>query len=325
MDLLQNGDFEQLAAGWVPGRDPVPAEIVATPVHAGGYSLKLGEDASNLLSYSSARQTVTIPTGYGQILLDFWTWTWADDTGGSDRQEADFLSTGGLVLQKFWRVTANDRAWVQHIIPVTSYAGQTVQLYFNAYNDGSGDLAGMYVDDAHVWACPNPVAPAAGQPSATPLPPTARPPTMTPTPLPPTARPPTMTPTPSVGQPGDPAATATISQAGAEVTVIVLGNGQSTAVAKVAITATAATEPTPTPQAAGLVPAAAGPPSPSASGPALTATPVGAAPAGPLAGAATWLRANWPKPWWMPIAVLAALILALILLRSILVGSAFPP
>ena len=67
---------------------------------------------------------------------------------------------GGLVLQKFWRVAVNDRAWVQHIIPVTSYAGQTVQVYFNAYNDGSGNLAGMYLDDVHLWACPSQVRPA---------------------------------------------------------------------------------------------------------------------------------------------------------------------
>ena len=44
VDLLQNGGFEELLAGWVPGRDPVPVQIVDTPVHSGTYSLELGED-----------------------------------------------------------------------------------------------------------------------------------------------------------------------------------------------------------------------------------------------------------------------------------------
>jgi len=314
VDLLQDGGFEQMAAGWVPGRDPVPVQIAGTPVHSGSYSLKLGEDAGNVLSYSSARQAVAIPAGYGQALLDFWTWTWADDTGGTDHQEADFLSAGGLVLQKFWRVTANDRAWVQHIIPVTSYAGQTVQVYFNAYNDGSGSRAGMYLDDVHLWVCPNQVFQPAGQPNATPLPPAAMP------------TPPAATVTPVAGGPVEPGATGTITQAGPAVTVIVLGNGQPTTVAQAGSTATPTAESTATPVVAYLAPTAAAPVPAPGIAPVLTETPAApASPAGPLAGDASWLTANWPKPWWMPLAVIAALIVVLILLRAILLGSASPP
>jgi len=314
MDLLQNGGFEQMAAGWIPGRDPVPVQITGTPVHSGSYSLKLGEDAANVLSYSSARQPVTIPAGYGQVLLNFWTWTWTDDTGSSDRQEADFLSAGGLVLEKFWRVTVNDRAWMEHIIPVTSYAGQTVQVYFNVFNDGSGSRAGMYLDDVHLWACPNQVFQPAGQPNATPLPPAA-------TPTPPAA-----TVTPVAGGPVEPGATGTITQAGPAVTVIVLGNGQPTTVAQAGSTATPTAEPTATPVVAYLAPTAAAPVPAPGIAPVITETPAApASPAGPLAGDASWLTANWPKPWWMPLAVIAALIVVLILLRAILLGSASLP
>jgi hypothetical protein len=315
MDLLQNGGFEQMAAGWIPGRDPVPVQITGTPVHSGSYSLKLGEDAANVLSYSSARQPVTIPAGYGQVLLNFWTWTWTDDTGSSDRQEADFLSAGGLVLQKFWRVTVNDRAWMEHIIPVTSYAGQTVQVYFNVFNDGSGSRAGMYLDDVHLWACPYQVAQPAGQPNATALPSAGTP----------SASAATLTPV--AGAPIDAGATVTIAQAGPAVTVIVIG-GQPTTVALAGSPATPTTGPTATPVVAQLAPTAAAQATAPGLASALTAAPAGAAltaPAGLLAGPVSWLAENWPKPWWMPITVIAALIVVLILMRAILLGSAYPP
>ena len=106
-----------------------------------------------MLSYSSARQPVAIPYGAGKVLLDFWTWRGPGD--GSDRQEADFLSPGGLVLQKFWRVLSNDQAWVEHIIPGYLWnAGNTrFWRYLNAYNEGVGSPTGMYLDDVHLWAC----------------------------------------------------------------------------------------------------------------------------------------------------------------------------
>ncbi len=350
LDLLQNGGFEQLLAGWIRGRDPVLVEIAGAPVHSGTYALKLGEDAGNVHSYSSVRQPVTIPAGYGQVLLDFWTWTWADDAGGSDHQEADFLSSNGRVLQKFWRVVANDRAWVQHILPVTAYSGQAVQVYLNAYNDGGRGQTGMYLDDVHLWGCPSPVALLAGQPVATPpavVPPqpafVSPPPTATPlppvvTPLPTVVTPlPTATLPPIGALPAVPQAT-TSSQAGAVVTVIALGRGAATAlgqgVATVIAQGGSAAPPTPrpptpplsallgrnstaTPSAPGIAPVST-PPSASPLG------RLGAAISGWLGGAARWLAANWPQPWWMPIVVVAALIVVLILLRMIFVGGVAP-
>ena len=37
---------------------------------------------------------------------------------------------------------------------MTSYAGQTVRLYFGAFNDGDGAATGMYVDEVSLVACP---------------------------------------------------------------------------------------------------------------------------------------------------------------------------
>ena len=87
------------------------------------------------------------------VTLEFWTRTWADTYSESDHQEAVFLKPDATIIQKLWRVLSNDQRWVQHDIPVTEYAGRTLVVYFNAYNDGVGGHTGMYLDDVHLWAC----------------------------------------------------------------------------------------------------------------------------------------------------------------------------
>jgi hypothetical protein len=153
VDLLQNGGFEQGEAGWWVAPNKIMPQLVTNPVHGGVYAMQLGSNTENLNSYSSVRQQVTLPYGYSALNLDFWAWTWADNAGGTDHQEAVLLQPDPAIIKKVWRGLFNERTWVQHVIPVIQYAGRTVVVYFDVVNDGAGGLSGMYLDDVHLWAC----------------------------------------------------------------------------------------------------------------------------------------------------------------------------
>jgi hypothetical protein len=150
-ELVRDGNFTQGFAQWDVAPNRIMPQPIATP---GGTYAQLGSWQTNLDSYSSIGQRITLPPGYSQITLSFSTWTWTQGAAGADHQEAAFLATDSQVLQKFWRPTGgNDQLWVPRSYPVTSYAGQDVTLYFNAYNDGVNGPSGMYLGEVHVWAC----------------------------------------------------------------------------------------------------------------------------------------------------------------------------
>ncbi len=171
VDLVSNGNFEAGFAGWTLGKNRVPARVVTQP-YSGNTAAQLGSQISTPWSYSSIRQTVQLPSGYPQLLLQFASYTWSA-TGPAGRQEAALLTTAGALITKMWRTTANDQAWTILTADVTPYAGSAVQLYFNAVNDPAGGYIGLYLDEVHLWACSSvaPVvlnAPVDGEPAAIP-------------------------------------------------------------------------------------------------------------------------------------------------------------
>jgi hypothetical protein len=153
LDLIQNGGFEAGDSDWYVAPDKLQAQLEMTNVHSGAYAMQLGTNSDNIYSYSSVRQQVTLPSGYSQLYLDYWTWTWAEGPAGSDHQEAVLLQPDPAIIKKVWRGLFNDRNWVEHSIPLIQYAGRTVVVYFNVVNDGAGGRSGMYLDDVHLWAC----------------------------------------------------------------------------------------------------------------------------------------------------------------------------
>ena len=71
-ELIQNGGFENGAA-WVLGTAPQMPEYVTYAKHSGNRSLVLGiTKGAGQKSYSSARQTVTIPPAANTVTLSFW-------------------------------------------------------------------------------------------------------------------------------------------------------------------------------------------------------------------------------------------------------------
>jgi hypothetical protein len=154
IDLLRNGGFEGGWPPWIVPYNPILPQIVTSTVFSGVYSLQLGSQTQNASSYSSARQWVTIPWSHPRVILQFWANTWAESLTGDDKQEVLLLAPGDTVMAVPWRVLQNQRVWLPHSFDLIGLAGQTFAVYFNVINDGSGGRTAMYVDDAHLWACP---------------------------------------------------------------------------------------------------------------------------------------------------------------------------
>lgn len=167
--LLVNGDFEAGLAGWSVAPTALPAQLVTAPqpVHGGTQAVRLGSQEENRNSYSSIRQAVSLPTDAQKIRLEYWTYTWADGPTAGDRQEVALLAADDSVLVRGPIPGPDVRAWKLSTSEfyVVGYAGSTIYLYLNVYNDGVDGKAAMFVDDVFLWAC----APAGtGTPSSAP-------------------------------------------------------------------------------------------------------------------------------------------------------------
>jgi hypothetical protein len=138
----------------------------------------LPSSPTNVASYSSIQQSVTLPATAQTAQIRFWAFPSSNAaTGGLNRQELILLDPLNYeqTIAVLWRVTLNNNAWVSNEIDLTRFLGRTVTVYFNARNDGTGTRTGMYLDQVQVLACnvvsaiplyDTPVAPA---PLVTPL------------------------------------------------------------------------------------------------------------------------------------------------------------
>jgi len=190
-ELLVNGGFES-EDGWVLGVTLLTPQYVTYKWHSGNRALALGiVQGGNVQSYSSARQTVTIPADAGTVTLSAWVYTMMESPTGNDRVQLLLLDpsddTTVYTLQNW---TNDSRTWNQMTFDLSRWRGRTLQLYFNVYNDGLGGTAGMFLDDVSLVSCPAVTA------TPSPQPPTLTPtPTATATPAPPTG---TLTVTPLI-------------------------------------------------------------------------------------------------------------------------------
>ena len=66
----------------------------------------------------------------------FWFWPWTEDSIRYDWQEAQIRDTDGNVLAQVFKIASNAQAWTYVTFDLTPYKGQTIQLYFNAHEDG---------------------------------------------------------------------------------------------------------------------------------------------------------------------------------------------
>jgi len=160
-DLIGDGGFETGGA-WQLGATPVPPEYVTHTKHTGARSLALGiTQGANATSYSSARQSVTIPAGATEARLSFWYYAAVGAQAGADKMQLLLLNPDGTTLAVLWTSSSNNPAWSQLTHDVAPWRGRTVQVYFNVINDGAGGTTGMFLDDVSLAVCPDTASAAA--------------------------------------------------------------------------------------------------------------------------------------------------------------------
>lgn len=173
-NILVNGAFEGFD-GWHFGEDPVPARYVNTFFQEGTRAVLLGnppENPTNVTTFSSIRQLVTLPFTTGPIQLRWWrlphTAQAGSPTGSTDRQDVILLAPNLQPIQILRRELRNDGIWQEDLVDLTLYRGQTLYLYFNVFNDANPTRTWMYLDNVRLRVCGAPVvAPTAVLPSAT--------------------------------------------------------------------------------------------------------------------------------------------------------------
>jgi hypothetical protein len=153
IQLIQNSGFENESA-WLLGTAPQIPEYVTYAKHSGNRSLAMGiVKGLSQLSYSSARQTVTIPPNADTTTLTFWFNAMMSPPIRGQYMELVLLAPDGTVLEKPWYSQNDSRIWNQMSFDLSRWRGRMVQIYFNVYNDGLGGTAGMFLDDVALVAC----------------------------------------------------------------------------------------------------------------------------------------------------------------------------
>ncbi|BDG08079.1 S8 family serine peptidase [Anaeromyxobacter paludicola] len=147
-ELLQDGGFED-GAGWLatPGvldRSPgTPARTGAGKAWLDGY----GRDHSDSLA-----QEVSVPADACAAVLRFWLRVESEETGGStayDRLALQAVSAGGATPLGAWSNLDRGQGWVEQVVSLAAFRGQTITLRFTGDEDESRRTS-FVLDDASV-------------------------------------------------------------------------------------------------------------------------------------------------------------------------------
>ena len=155
-NLLLNGGFEA-TANWNIPRTAWPAGYSTTRAHSGSRSLRLGLEWGdpNVYSNSAANQRVTLPATASSATLSFWYYAISGDA--YDGIYCWVLDDYGRVLGEPLRLrwpNSNTQTWTLRTFDMTPYLGQSVRVHFEVFNNGSGGITTLYVDDAALNVCP---------------------------------------------------------------------------------------------------------------------------------------------------------------------------
>ena len=197
-NILRNSGFEDNTV-WQHPVTPRQANYTTAERFAGSRSMRLGIEppGSDVYSYSTAYQQVSIPTNTTRATLVFyykpfteeaeWTakadedWSWYDPAAviagrvnkaedmntpqwatARDWQEALILDYNYRPLATVFRNSSNAGQWRRVEYDLTRFKNQTINIYFNALNNGTGGRrTWMYVDEVYVNICTDPQPPTA--------------------------------------------------------------------------------------------------------------------------------------------------------------------
>lgn len=173
-NLIVNGDFESNTA-WILNNSQYPASYSTVQSYSPSRSMRTGiiVPGPNIESSSSTIQQVSIPAGATQATLDFWLYTESSDppflstidrdlgftpmaaTIDYDAQVVIVYEDISLANELARLVVSrlNEKSWKHESHDLTSFAGQTIVIYFGSNNNGQGGVTGMYVDDVSLEVC----------------------------------------------------------------------------------------------------------------------------------------------------------------------------
>jgi hypothetical protein len=199
-NVVANPGFETGSlSSWTSCGSVSDSAVSTAKAHSGSYSALIGKTAKPEVNGTAALcQTVVVPAS---ATLTFWVYEGTNDTISYVDQEADVLSTSGSQLTQLYSEAKSTGGWVEKSFSLSSYAGQTVQLYFGIKGNGyASDYVYEYLDDVALTGTGATATPSAGPTSTPTVKPTTTPsgaPTATPTAKPTTtpSAAPTATPT----------------------------------------------------------------------------------------------------------------------------------
>jgi N-acetylmuramoyl-L-alanine amidase len=155
-DLIVNGGFESGDfTGWSrPSQNP-PGAVVTDTLFSGSYAARIGaatiSETITTTSYSSVKQSVSIPANAITATLSLARYRWSGDTDG-DRQYLVVLRPGQPIDYLFSGGT-DDASWNRASFDLMGYAGQTIELLFSVMNNGAGGSSGMALDEVQLQVC----------------------------------------------------------------------------------------------------------------------------------------------------------------------------
>jgi hypothetical protein len=171
-DLIINGGFEKVKAWEIPAT-MYTAGYSDERVRAGEWAMRTGIviPADNIFSYSSFRQTVSIPSNAVSAKLTFWHYDISSEatfathpvmpTGdpltlgpqSGDVQMVIVLDAGNNWIDTLYYDLTNDKYWNWEQIDMMKYKGKTIKIQFTSFNNGSDGITAMYVDDVSLEVC----------------------------------------------------------------------------------------------------------------------------------------------------------------------------
>ena len=149
-DVLRNGGFETNSDWSFLGG--VPGAFSTREARTGTRSLRLGlESGPPYYCYSSAEQSLTLPTGPATARLAFWYRVISSDPSGGKAYVLLRDASQGLHTLGYLNLAAPD--WTAVSFDTSAYLGQTVAVRFTAVNGATGGAVAVYVDDASWTVC----------------------------------------------------------------------------------------------------------------------------------------------------------------------------
>jgi subtilase family serine protease len=150
--LINNGGFESGNTGWTESSSG-GYEIVdssTSSLHHGG-SASAWIDGYNSAT-DSIYQTISIPSTATSVQLSFYVYVSTQESGSTayDKFTAAIRNTSGTTLATVKSLSnATASGWVQYTYDLTSYKGQSVQVYFKGTTDSSLPT-NFFLDDVSV-------------------------------------------------------------------------------------------------------------------------------------------------------------------------------